>query len=233
MRIGKLQANLMRQFQLIFAIREFFTQKGFTDVLTPPMVDCPGIEPTIQPFRVTGQRHSRYLHTSPEFWMKYLLAEGWEKIFTITYCFRDEPLSPSHRTQFLMLEWYRAGMPYLEIAQDLKELTEYLLQKFAPSSPLKESVHLQQVTVQELFNNHLNMDILQYPEASELRQYIHTHHPDVPLPTCELPWDDYYHLLFLNKLEPQLINYPYLILKEYPAQLRALSQIKKIQPASL
>ena len=225
-----MQNSLKRQIQLITALRSFFVRKGFADILTPPMVDCPGIEPTIAPFRVEGKNYSGYLHTSPEFWMKYLLAEGWEDIFTITYCFRDEPASPTNKKQFIMLEWYRPGAHYLDIACDLKELTEYLLQAFSPVSQDQKTVSLKQLTVQELFHDHLGMDILAYPKARELKRYIQTHHPDIPLPACELPWDDYYHLLFLNKIEPLLKDYPYLILKEYPAQMRALSRLKKSNP---
>lgn len=224
-----MKQKLKLQAQFISTLRDFFTSRGFTDVLTPPMVDCPGIEPTIQPFRVSGRNHSRYLHTSPEFWMKYLLSEGWEKIFTITYCFRDEPCSPTNRTQFLMLEWYRTESHYLDMVHDLEELTENLIQKFAPRVT-KEKISLQQITVQELFSRHLGMDILELAESSVLKKYIQTHHPDIPLPTCDLPWDDYYHLLFLNKIEPLLKDYPYLILKEYPEKLRALSRLKVSNP---
>ena len=50
------------------------------------------------------------------------------------------------------------------------------------------------------------------------------------MPDAKCSWDDYYFLLFLNKIEPLLTNYPYLLLKEFPAPLSALSTIKKTDP---
>ena len=193
------------------------------------MVDCPVIEPFIGPLQVMGEHlggKNRYLHTSPEFWMKYLLAEGFENIFTLSYCFRDGPISPVHRSQFLMLEWYRANEDYHKIKQDLEELTKFLLKSFHHNDTLV----IEEMTVQELFQKNLDIDILELPEPMGLKKYIQANHPDVPLPSCDLPWDDYFHLLFLNKLTPHLAHHPFLILREYPAQLRALSRLKKTDP---
>ena len=218
--------DLQRQFQLLAGIRQFFVQRDFVDVLTPPMVGCPAIEPYIQPFRVNEQY---YLHTSPEFWMKYLLSEGMERIFSIAYCFRDGPISPIHRPQFLMLEWYRADSGHHQIIEDLEQLGKHLLSSFGRHEE-SEQVDITVMTVQQLFERYLGMDILQFGPAGELRRYIERHHPDVPLPKCELPWDDYFHLLMLNKLTPELRRYRFLVLKEYPAQLRALSRLKRSDP---
>ena len=106
--------RLRYQFELTQLIRNYFGQQGFLDVLTPPAVENPGMEVHIHPFQIHSVFHKKlnsvYLHTSPEFCMKELLTkedENLHNIFTISYCFRDEPSSPIHRSQFLMLEWYR------------------------------------------------------------------------------------------------------------------------------
>ncbi|MCO4753987.1 MAG: hypothetical protein KC478_05875, partial [Bacteriovoracaceae bacterium] len=111
--------RLKYQFALIQAIRNYFTEMGFVDVMTPPMVENPGMETHIHPFEVfskyKGKSTNQYLHTSPEFHMKELLSleeEQLDNIFNISYCFRDEPSSPIHRSQFLMLEWYRKNERY-------------------------------------------------------------------------------------------------------------------------
>ena len=106
--------RLRYQFELIQLIRNFFTQQGFLDVMTPPAVENPGMEVHIHPFQlhsvIKNKLVPQYLHTSPEFCLKQLLASPGEKIeniFSLSYCFRDEPNSPIHRNQFIMLEWYR------------------------------------------------------------------------------------------------------------------------------
>lgn len=226
--------TLKYQFQLIQAMRNFFHQKGFIDVLTPPMVENPGMEVHIHPFKVLSARNGKdknlFLHTSPEFAMKKLLAEKEEefsKIFTISYCFRDELKSPIHRPQFLMLEWYRRHEHYESIMQDVKELITFTQETFASTGILKNKItSFPQITVQELFLELLGLDILNFLNSKDLEQKIRLDYKEVPLPEAQCHWDDYYFLLFLNKIEPHLVHYPYLLLKEFPAPLSALSTIK-------
>ncbi len=124
--------RLTYQFALTQAIRNFFNSKGFTDVMTPPMVQNPGMETHVHPFDVRSKRSGKMtglsLHTSPEFHMKELLSlkeEELDKIFNISYCFRDEPKSEFHRKQFLMLEWYRKNERYESIMRDCERLIPY------------------------------------------------------------------------------------------------------------
>lgn len=229
------------QFQLIQAIRNFFIKEGFTDVLTPPIVSNPGMETHIHPFQIKSTYKKKdlnlFLHTSPEFHMKELLSlpeEQLEKIFTINYVFRDEPNSPIHRSQFIMLEWYRAFEHYDKIMQDTLALIKNCYEDLAKSNlPLKkqyENFEGKNVTVQELFQEHCNFDILQFLEAEELERKLRADFKDVPVPESKLIYEDSFFLLFLNKIEPHFKNYPYLLVKEYPAPLAALSTLKPSDP---
>ncbi|MEK6624742.1 MAG: amino acid--tRNA ligase-related protein, partial [Bdellovibrionota bacterium] len=81
-----LKNTLHRHFLVLQSIRNFFLARGFLDVMTPPAVLCPGMEPHIHTFQLTHSRNGTlapfYLHTSPEFCMKELLTLQFEKIFT-------------------------------------------------------------------------------------------------------------------------------------------------------
>ncbi len=219
----------LQLFSLTATIRQFFAKENFIDVLTPPAVQNPGMETHIHPFKISSMLEQKkesnlFLHTSPEFCMKELLSEGMSKIFTICYCFRDEPTSFQHRSQFLMLEWYRVNEHYSKIMDDCELLIADCYQQMGKESPV-----FVRKTIQEIFFEFINIDILNFLEVDQIKKLLEEKFPDVPLPksTEKMGWDDYYFLLFLNKVEPQLKKYPYLILFEFPYQLAALSTIKK------
>jgi len=229
--------RLTYQFELIQAIRNFFNQEGFLDVLTPPAVQNPGMETHTHPFKLQHARNNSnsdfYLHTSPEFHMKELLSseEDFNNIFTVAYCFRDEPNTEIHRSQFLMLEWYRKNMRYEKIMEDIEGLVKYTQNHFEDKKILKNKItSFPQITVQELFKEFLDFDILNFLDTKDLKELIQKDFKDVPLPSSECSWDDYYFLLFLNRIENQLINLPYLLIKEFPAPLSALSTLSQTDP---
>lgn len=209
-------------FEFVKQVHRFFEARGFLHVYTPPMVENPGMEVHIHPFQVTrahGQKKSDwYLHTSPEFAMKGLLRDGLDKIYQINWCFRDEPESELHRPQFLMLEWYRSRARYEQIMDDIEELVHDLS---------NNTIEITRKTVQEIFIESLNIDILNYLTKEKIHQLIKTKLPHLPLHEEMPEWDDYFFLISLNEIEPKLKNYPGLILYEYPYHQAALSTLKQ------
>jgi lysyl-tRNA synthetase class 2 len=65
-----------------------------------------------------GERAPRYLHTSPEFACKKLLAAGEARVFTFARVFRNRERGALHYPEFTMLEWYRANEPYSALMED-------------------------------------------------------------------------------------------------------------------
>ena len=223
--------QLKEKFHFIQLIRNYFVQHGFIDVMTPHIVQCPGIEPHLHPFSVHGKNlESQFLQTSPEFHMKELLSLGFENIFTLCSSFRDEPKSTTHRPEFIMLEWYRSNQRYEKIMKDSEDLINHLInemdKRISVQSNLKNSsFHF--FSIQEIFNEILNFNLFDFYEHKDLLQKIQLDFKDIPASSDQLDWDDLFFLLFLNKIEPELKNYPKLILTEYPASQAALSTIKK------
>lgn len=193
------------------------------------------MEVHIHPFEVFSKYKNKsinkYLHTSPEFAMKKILADVNElnNIFTLSYCFRDEPNSPIHRNQFIMCEWYRKNEFYTKIMNDCEKLILFCIEELTKNNidTIKPDIHFQRTTIQDLFKETLNIDILNFLDTNDLRELIKKDFKDVPLPDTELTWDDYYFLLFLNKIEPILKNYPYILLYNFPHHLKALSTINE------
>lgn len=231
--------RLRYQFELIRAIRQFFVEQDFVDIMTPPMVENPGMETHIHPFEIFSAKDKKsknlFLHTSPEFMMKELLSsdEGLENIFTLTYTFRDEPDSPHHRNQFIMLEWYRKNAHYTKIMQDTEELIRYTYEKLqAKNAPMrfKDFPIFQKATINELFLDILKIDILNFLDKKDLKLMIEKDFKDVPLPNVDLEWDDYFFLFYLNKIEPKIAKIPALLVYEFPYHLSALSTLKENDP---
>ena len=109
------------------AIRAWFEAEGFIEVEPAGLQVSPGNEAHLHALatEIIGpdlKVERRYLHTSPEFAMKKLLAAGEEKIFAFAPCYRNRERGPLHATEFTMLEWYRAGAPYETVMADAAAL---------------------------------------------------------------------------------------------------------------
>jgi elongation factor P--(R)-beta-lysine ligase len=110
----------------IFAqVRAFFAERGVLEVDTPALsvaaTPDPALESIAAPVRALGDV-THYLHTSPEYAMKRLLAAGAGHIYQICRVFRDGELGRWHQPEFVMLEWYRVGFTEIELMDELEAL---------------------------------------------------------------------------------------------------------------
>lgn len=228
------------QFSVIKLIKKFFENNNFLEVITPPAVENPGMETHIHPFQLHSVHKKKniplFLHTSPEFCMKEILSQNdfFDRIYQITYCFRDEPTSPFHRNQFLMLEWYRKNERYEKIMSDFEDLIAFLISEAVKYElPIKKELTNEKIvkkTMQELFLEFTGIDILNFLEKDQIKKLLKTL-PEVPTPDQDLEWDDYFFLIYLNLIEPKLNKYPLLLIYEFPGPLSALSTIKESNPS--
>lgn len=116
--------NIFRsQGVLLHALRSWFFERGYTEVHTPIAVPSAALEENLEALTLND---GRFLHTSPEFAMKKRLAEGLCRIYQIAHCFRAEEVGVHHRTEFRMLEWYRVGASWWDLAVETIELIEHL-----------------------------------------------------------------------------------------------------------
>ena len=225
-------------FRTVEAIRLFFMQHDFLETPTPPVVENPGMETHLHPFKVSStykeikRTQPLYLQTSPEFHMKKLLSEGHTQIYNLSYCFRDEPSSETHRFQFLMLEWYRAHEYYKKILEDTLLLIEFVRQHLhGKGIEVRDKLEVHHFTVEYLFQKFVNINILNHLEAQDLKEVLQNKHPKLLPPHEDVwPWEDYFHFAFLNMIEPQFKDLDLVVVDEFPAPLAALSTLKKDNP---
>ncbi|MDH3757480.1 MAG: EF-P lysine aminoacylase EpmA [Gammaproteobacteria bacterium] len=90
--------------------RSFFRSRDVLEVDTPALGRCTTSDPNIDSLRVAGPGGATlYLQTSPESFMKRLLADGYPDIYAICRVFREGESGRLHQPEFTMVEWYRHG----------------------------------------------------------------------------------------------------------------------------
>ncbi len=109
------------------AIRDWFFAEGFVEVDPAALQISPGNEAHLHAFASEavgprGERRRMYLHTSPEFAMKKLLAAGERRIFAFSHVWRNRERGALHSAEFTMLEWYRADEDYARLMEDCGQL---------------------------------------------------------------------------------------------------------------
>ena len=109
------------------ALRGFFAAADFVEVETAALQVSPGNEAHLHAFATEavapdGERTQLFLHTSPEFACKKLLAAGETRIVSFARVYRNRERGPLHHPEFTMLEWYRAGETYDALMRDCAEL---------------------------------------------------------------------------------------------------------------
>ena len=115
---------LRERARIVSAIRRFFDERGFVEVETAVRIPAPAPEEHIDCPPVEG---GGFLRASPELQMKKLLAAGMDRIYQIGPCFREGEKGSRHNPEFTMIEWYRRGANYLDIAEDLRSLVLSLM----------------------------------------------------------------------------------------------------------
>ena len=121
--MGGLVENLKSRAAILRRMRAFFDGRGFTEVSTPVRISAPAPEPHID----CPPSGDKFLRASPELQMKKLLAAGMDRIYQIGPCFREGELGARHNPEFTMIEWYRLGATYLDIAADAESLLREVL----------------------------------------------------------------------------------------------------------
>jgi lysyl-tRNA synthetase class 2 len=220
------------------ALRAFFSADDFIEVDTPALQVSPGNETHLHAFATEmigsdGLAETIYLHTSPEFACKKLLAAGERRIFTFAHVYRNREGSPTHQPEFTMLEWYRAGEAYDALMRDCREILAIAAEagrvsKFThrglECDPFAEP---ERVTVAEAFSRFAGMDLLttinrkgetdrQKLAAQAVKAGIRIAGDD--------GWSDIFSRVLVEKVEPRLGIGRATILHEYPIAEAALAR---------
>ena len=213
--------TLRSRAEFLHKIREFFHRRQVMEVETPMLSVAGNTSPHIVSFssqyQGPGENNGRtcYLHTSPEFPMKRLLAAGSGAIYQLCKVFRNGELGGRHNPEFTMLEWYRPGWQYQSLMDEVADLLAWLCDQ-----PLVE-----RFTYAELFQQYLSLDV-HLADALRLQAEAVRHGLDVadwPLDDVDI-WRD---LLMSHLIEPALGQDRPVFVYDYPASQAALAQVRR------
>lgn len=209
--------NAKKRAQMLQHIRAFFEARNIMEVTTPILSQAANTDVYIQSVQATFQgatgQTKGYLHTSPEFAMKRLLAAYQTPIYQICQVFRDNEKGHRHNIEFTMLEWYRPNFSLDALADELSELLSVVYQK---------PIHLSQISYAQAFVHYLGIhpfDDMSTPDI--LRQCAVAHNIHLDMGDDKQGWLD---LLFSHLIEPKLgLQNPTLVIN-YPKLTAALAK---------
>jgi lysyl-tRNA synthetase class 2 len=221
------------------ALRGWFEAQGFIEVETAALQVSPGNETHLAAFATDligtdGANRPLYLHTSPEYACKKLLAAGEERIFTFAQVFRNRERGRLHHPAFTMLEWYRAHEPYEQLMGDCAELLR-IAAEAAGTDMLRFGTRVadpfaapERITVAEAFERFAGIDLLaSLGDSACQRHALSAAAKGVGIRVADDDsWGDVFSRVLVEKIEPELGQGRATILSEYPAELAALARPK-------
>lgn len=170
MRIAKVRSLLVRE------LRNFFDGRGFFEVETPILQTLYG-GANAKPFTThhNALDISLYLRVAPELYLKRLVVGGFEKVYEIAKCFRNEGIDNNHNPEFTQIEFYQAYADYTDLMDLMEEVMPRLIK--AAGLPLKFTTNGQEVdftgpyprvTMRELIKKYAKIDIEDYPDQKSM-----------------------------------------------------------------
>jgi lysyl-tRNA synthetase class 2 len=229
---------LLGRNRLKAALRCYFEERDFVEVEAACLQVSPGNETHLHAFAtqlVGGDlaQATRYLHTSPEFACKKLLAAGERRIFDFARVFRNRERTPTHSPEFTMLEWYRSGESYgslmedceavLALAADIGERDVFSFR----GSTMDPRLPAERLTLAAAFQRFASIDLLATVDASGAgdRDALASAARSAGLLVADDDtWSDIYSAILVARVEPRLGQGRPTILCEYPISEAALAR---------
>jgi lysyl-tRNA synthetase class 2 len=229
--------------RVLAALRDHLESRDFVEVETAILQVSPGNETHLHAFATElmapgGGRQPLYLHTSPEFACKKLLAAGERRIFEFARVFRNREQGALHHPEFTMLEWYRAGQSVEAVMEDCVNFlaiaaaaagTDRFVFRGREADPMAVPERL---TVADAFGVYAGIDLLATlgkgpPDRAGLAAQARA--AGIKLADDDT-WSDIFSRVLVERVEPRIGNGRATFLTEYPAHEAALARPKPSDP---
>ena len=238
-RHGDRRGFLLARAAIKVALRGWFAGEGFIEVEPGCLQVSPGNEAHLHAFATERigtdlNRTPLYLHTSPEFAMKKLLAAGEERICAFAPVFRNREAGPLHANEFTMLEWYRAGTGYEAMMADCAALlalaaatagTKWVSYRGVTCDPRAEAERL---TVGEAFSRYAGIDL--FATVGDRDRLALAADAQGVRVGADYSWADIFARVLTERIEPRLGVGRATLLCDYPASEAALAKVSPRDP---
>jgi len=204
---------------MLAEVRAFFAARGVLEVDTPQLVNSGVTDVNIHSAEVRwpgGDARPRYLHTSPEYAMKRLLAAGTGDIYQLCHVFRGDEQGTLHNAEFMIVEWYRRGWAIAALMEEVDALLRALLD----ASALAPTRYL---SYEQAFVTTLGCNPLTDSDAALLACALRAGFDEALLRRCER--DELLDLLMGLRIGPQLGLDAPVFVHRYPASQAALARL--------
>ena len=208
------RAALEGRAALLADIRGFFRDRGVLEVETPLLSRAGNTDPHIASI-AAGSPAARFLRTSPEFPMKRLLAAMAGDIYELGRVFRAGESGSCHNPEFTLLEWYRVGWHYLDLAEEVVALLRHCARGRFDDWPCER------IGYGELFQRHAGIDPFRATESECAAQAA-----ERGIAAGPMDLRDWLDLLLSHVVQPALSGRRITIVCEFPPDQAALARVR-------
>lgn len=203
--------------KLMAQLRDFFACRAVLEVDVPLLAKSTVTDLNIDSITASVGLADAFLQTSPEYFMKRLLAAGSGDIYSVGKAFRDAEIGRKHNPEFTLLEWYRCGWDDHQLMQEVVDLVALLI-----DDPHLSPAPVTKLTYYECFTNVMGFN----PHRAELHQ-LRT----IASQVASSDWFDQSRancldLIFSLRVEPAMPA-GIVVVYDYPQCQAALAQISK------
>lgn len=233
------RAVLLTRNRLRNSVRQWFDDRDFIEIDTAHLQISPGNETHISAFATAfmplgGAAQPLYLHSSPEFAAKKLLALGEVRIYSFGHVYRNSERGPLHHPEFTMLEWYRAKGDLEAMMRDCSALLALTVEATGAVQLRFRERHCdprvppERLTLIEAFQRHAGIALEPFlGDAAVARNGFAEAASSIGVRTsADDTWSDIFSKVLAARIEPQLGLGRATLLYDYPASEAALARLK-------
>lgn len=211
------------------AIREFFNNEGFIEVETPilqPIAGGAAAKPFITHHNALDADF--YLRIAPELYLKRMIVGGFEKVYEIARCFRNEGIDHSHNPEFTQIEFYQAYADYNDLMKLTEKLLPFILKSIGKGNVIEfqgEKIDFKapypKITFRDAIKKYAKIDIEKYPDKKDLFKVAKEKKVDVDKSMGRGKIIDE---IFKTFVRPKILNPTFII--DHPIELSPLAKKK-------